>query len=1175
MAQLSLTEFRQKYPQYQGKSDEELAGALHRKFYSTVPREEFNARIGLVAPGNVSTMTPEFNDALAAGSARSQVFDDYQPQVYAQPTDGLPVPRPGVNGPSQNVVQTGMLENIGAGIDSGANKVLGAPVDLPVWVGNSLVNAANSGIEMTGNGRPIPNIPNDLPGSSQGWERTQESLGFTPPSKVIPGDSGQAVARAAAEATTMAAIPETLAIKAGQVIQQAPRAVQVGIDTIEALFGRSNNAGAFARNMSINAAAGGGAQAAMEVSPDELKPFTGLAGGLTAATAAYGLTRLPEGIAKAVQALGEYLAPLSAKGQERAAGTILRDSATSPGNVIDAIETAPGQFVTDSQPTTFQQTGDMGLGALERSVATKSPEVFTQRAADQNAARVAAVEGVQPTGAPEEVVTSIRTFMDDIERQAEQAVADVAKQNEGSLAALGAEGNAANAFALGNARGSANALGMGAAPEVAGGRMREMLETARAQAKAQERALWQAVDPDGNLSLSAQNTKAGATQIRNEMPTSAKPMSGEEQAIFDVLGQYGDNVPFSELTALQSRLKAELRAERIANGESPAYRRLSMLNGAIQQDIEAAVIAKVQQDAQAVAAGTMDEMDSIAANVARQVEAFLAKREAQVGQIGGTGAGQIAGGRPTGISGSPGTAVPSGGRPGNAQGSPRLPQDGAGAPVDRAAVERLNAARSATRRRVDTFDNPTLAPIRKRPATNAPYSDPAATVPSRIFVPGPKAPEAIQRFRAAVGDEQALPVLRDYAVDRLRKAALTDDGMLDPNKAMTWLRQHQEAMRAFPELETAVRQAVRDSEETGAVAMAQREAIKAAETEAERRIASTVKAAKQQVDEAQAGVLGRLMGLSDPEDITRTIGSIFGRQDAVKGMRLLVNTIGDNASAKEGLRKAIADHIVKKFVGVTESATSGVGTIKGAQFQDFVKQQRKALEVAGFTEAELGLMDDIAADLQRSNRSVSAVKLPGGSNTAQDTSGKLSMLVRAVVGQSKTHGTGVAAGILFGPWVGVPVWVGTQLTTALRRNGIENIDGLVRDALLNPARARALMIKAAPKEAKERAIDLAQMYRQAATVTYGAVMGERPQAQEKPAPPPRLNALGARNPISGAALGSQRLPQGNSLSFEGQQPRALGSLHGRPAGNALGKPVPAWIGRIPMQPTGQVVQGAL
>lgn len=1162
MAQITIQQFREQYPQYASKSDQELADALHSKFYSDIPRADFDAKIGLLPPGNVADAGPAFTDALADASARSQ-FGNYQPRVYAEPNAELPVPRPGVSGPSDNIVQTGMLENIGAGIDSGANKVLGAPVDLPVWALNSVINAGNSAVEMTGNGRPIPNIPNDLPGSSQGWERTQESLGFTPPSKFIPGDSGQAIARAAAEGTTMAAVPEVLAIKAGQVIQQAPRAVQAGIDTLEALFGRSTNAGAFARNMSINAAAGGGAQAAMEASPDDWKPVTGLIGGLTAATATYGLTRLPEAVGNALQVLGDYLGPLTAKGQQRAAGTILREAATSPGNVIDAIETAPGQFVAGSEPTTFQQTGDMGLGALERGVASTKPDLFTQRAADQNAARVAAVEGIQPTGAPEEVVTSIRSFMDDIERQAERAVANVAEQNQASLAALGAQGDAAGAYALGNARASTNALGMGAAPEVAGGRMREMLEAARAQAKVQERALWEAVDPGGNLSLSAQNTKAGATQIRNEMPSSAKPMSGEESAIFQVVDGYGENMPFSELTALQSRLKAELRAERIANGDSPAYRRLSILNGAIQRDIEAAIVAKVQQEAQAVAAGTMSEMDTMAARLRSEAEAFLGGRKAATGESGGVGPVGVSRTGPTGVPGPARAEVQGRGRPADAAGGARLPQD-AGRPVDAATVDRLNAARSATKQRVDTFDNSTLAPIRKRPATNAPYTDPAATVPSRIFVPGPKAPEAIQRFRAAVGDDQALPVLRDYAVDRLRKAALGDDGLLDSTKAMNWLRQHQEAMRAFPELETAIRQAVRQSEEAGSIAVAQREAMKAAETEAERQMATAVKAAKQQVDDAQAGILGRLMGLSDPEDVTRTIGAIFNRQDAVKGMRLLVKTIGDNAGAKEGLRKAIADHIVKKFVGVTEAGTTGIGTIKGAQFQNFIKEQRKALEVAGFSDAELALMDDIAADLQRSNRSISAVKLPGGSNTAQDTNGRLSTLIRAVISQSKTHGTGVAAGLLFGPWVGLPVWAGTQLTTALRRNGIETIDGLVRDALLNPARARALMIKATPKEAREQAIDLAQMYRQAAAVTFDTVMGERPSAKPEPTPmpPPPRNALGMMGQVNGPALGmrpansltSARLPPGGP-------PNALSSTT---EGFALGaRHVPAWIGRIP------------
>jgi hypothetical protein len=43
----SIAEIRAKYPQYNDLSDGQLADAMHRKFYADMPREEFNAKIGL------------------------------------------------------------------------------------------------------------------------------------------------------------------------------------------------------------------------------------------------------------------------------------------------------------------------------------------------------------------------------------------------------------------------------------------------------------------------------------------------------------------------------------------------------------------------------------------------------------------------------------------------------------------------------------------------------------------------------------------------------------------------------------------------------------------------------------------------------------------------------------------------------------------------------------------------------------------------------------------------------------------------------------------------------------------------------------------------------------------------------------------------------------------------
>ncbi len=101
----------------------------------------------------------------------------------------------------------------------------------------------------------------------------------------------------------------------------------------------------------------------------------------------------------------------------------------------------------------------------------------------------------------------------------------------------------------------------------------------------------------------------------------------------------------------------------------------------------------------------------------------------------------------------------------------------------------------ATRERVQTFDNETLAPLRRRPATNAPYTVSDAAVAARTFHPGTASFDAVSKFRRAVGDEQALPTLEAFAVDRLRKMALREDGTLDPNRLESFRRAHSDALR--------------------------------------------------------------------------------------------------------------------------------------------------------------------------------------------------------------------------------------------------------------------------------------------------------------------------------------------------------------------------------------------
>jgi hypothetical protein len=54
----TIAEVRQKYPQYNDMSDEALAGALHQKYYSDMPREQFDAKIGFGATPAQETPVP-------------------------------------------------------------------------------------------------------------------------------------------------------------------------------------------------------------------------------------------------------------------------------------------------------------------------------------------------------------------------------------------------------------------------------------------------------------------------------------------------------------------------------------------------------------------------------------------------------------------------------------------------------------------------------------------------------------------------------------------------------------------------------------------------------------------------------------------------------------------------------------------------------------------------------------------------------------------------------------------------------------------------------------------------------------------------------------------------------------------------------------------------------------
>jgi hypothetical protein len=64
----TLQDVRQQYPQYQDMPDSALADALHRKFYSDMPRTEFDAKIGFSKPDTATDVAKSAGIGVAKGA---------------------------------------------------------------------------------------------------------------------------------------------------------------------------------------------------------------------------------------------------------------------------------------------------------------------------------------------------------------------------------------------------------------------------------------------------------------------------------------------------------------------------------------------------------------------------------------------------------------------------------------------------------------------------------------------------------------------------------------------------------------------------------------------------------------------------------------------------------------------------------------------------------------------------------------------------------------------------------------------------------------------------------------------------------------------------------------------------------------------------------------------------
>lgn len=835
----------------------------------------------------------------------------------------------------------------------------------------------------------------------------------------------------------------------------------------------------------------------------------------------------------------ETLGPaLSQSYREGLAGEQLRNSATDleglksslmvdqPGplnqSLVPAVrDVETGDWKT-SLPTTFQLTGDMGLGQAERGARTRDAAPFLDRAAEQNKVRVGQIDALAP------------------ENAAPSAVRDLLKQR---LSALDTEGEANIRRAQENAQQAFDLVGGKLHPDLYGALLRDQLEGAKATEKGAAQELWKAIDPNGTLTIDSGPVAQAAKQILDELPRNARPPEGEEAAVLQS-SQAGGTEPFLEFSARRTRLLDAIRAERKANGESQALRRMQILRSAMDETISSAADQAAQSDAGLLGrlnagindlAGTTEQAQTAAGgynspgtSTVSSGSAFTAPRGAGTAGNPSFGFGNAAGragvsrappkpqdiveflisrggvrddggelramdmNRVNGGYGTEGVGVGQFGilsrknglppdtareyaveagylhpnatisdlydaihdssrgiphysgsdagiaadwehyqRTGEAPPMGAMPQEPPN--FDAEAAQRARAAGNAWREMKQKFNNQVTGPALQELGSGE-YKMRDSRLPAHFL----GSPEGIQSFLSAGGD---VATLRDAMAADLRRAASNTDGTLNPGRFASWQRQRAASLRAFPELGQTLGDAAKAQEAVDAVS------------------AST----RQRSLEFQQGAAKHFLN-AEPD---KAVQSALASRNPVADFRELARMVGGSADAKAGLQRAVADHIRRDFIGNTEAGTSGIGTMKSDAFQTFLRRNGPALAQI-FAPEQIKGMQLVATDLQRSNRSVAGSKIPGQSNTAQDTalqSGQPS-LIRRHIGDVGVGAAGVMIGYLLGnvpgALVGGYAGMAKAALSRMKAAGIESSNQLVTEALLNPEIARTLVLKPNP-----------------------------------------------------------------------------------------------------------------
>jgi hypothetical protein len=809
-----------------------------------------------------------------------------------------------------------VLMNAGAGANEMIAGAIGAPMDLATGMVNRTIGHVNRLAGDFGHGPIVDEI--HPAGGSASVKQAMGLIGGNPDT-LVPQNPAERMARGAGAGLAGAVL---LPLGVEGVAGAAPDVIAPAT----ASLARSTVGAPDAMNAAIGATSGAGAAGAAELVPDEYKPLAGLVGGLVGGAPVVAAHAATQGVKAAVGGITNQMTEAGAKG---VVGREMTAAASDPAAAREALANQPHEIVPGSVGTTGQVAGDTGLLNWERGVRQQNAPAFNDREATQNAAQIAHLESMQPTGNAADLPGVIASQREAAARsaQANTAIVDalsgasvksaetaqktaveglqkltpeaspteVSAHFREARAAFEADHNAAikkaeQAAALARAKSEPSA----ATPEQIGQNLRAPAEEARATAKDAVDKLYASLPKD--IDAPTAGVAAKAKDIASGMLPESAPMAGEEARLFELAQNYGDKAPLANLNALRSSILSEKANLKRSNPQ--AYGRLGQLQGAVEDAVDHAIETRVAQDQVGVRRGTIAPEDALAARLEQGVNAANIPQEAVAvrGGLDGVGSGRSEGGN-AGIVGSAGKTRVGSGNVAGSEGLPpatggATPEAGGTSATGQVGASPLREANAAYKNLKETFDQGPVGDITGKNGRGQ-YDLSPAELTKKVFHPGDTGGEDVRAYVAAVGPEKANTALSDAAAALLHEKSVRPDGTLDPKKVDAWLAAHKTAIAELPA-------ATRKRFETAATA--------------QRAVEDAFEARRDAIDAFDKSAAGKLMGLRDPGDVVREVGSIISAKDGAQRMNQLSREVVGNQSARNGLRYAIAEHVINRFL---------------------------------------------------------------------------------------------------------------------------------------------------------------------------------------------------------------------------------------------------------------------